>query len=61
MNNIILFIGINNIIMLIPPKKLPNITLFIETFLFNIIDTPRSNKKSKKKLINITRSRYTFI
>lgn len=57
MNNIILFIGINNIRMLIPPKKLPNITLFIEGFLLSMIDTPRSNKKSKKKLINITKSR----
>ena len=53
------FLNKNNIDKL--PTTLPNIILFNLVFLLSILSTPNSNKKSKKKLINNTTSRYIFI
>ena len=45
----------------IVPVRLPNTNLFKDNTLFNILLVPYNSKKSKKKLIIKTKSKYIFI
>lgn len=60
-NNVILFIGKNKNNIDIPPTILPNIILYIFTFLLKISDTDKSNIKSKNIFIKNITSIYTFM
>ena len=44
-----------------PPKKAPIIILIILTFLLNIMETHKSNRKSIPKFKIINKSKYIFI
>lgn len=59
-NNKRLFNDRNKKIIEILPVILPKIILYILVFLFKIIDTDNSNKKSMAKFKKIIKSTYTF-
>lgn len=53
--------GKNRSISEMVPTRLPNNNLFKEIILFNILLVPKRSRKSKKKLIIKTKSKYIFM
>lgn len=60
-NKDIVLRGINKKKILTPPIPLPRINLMHFVLFFKRYFTPKSNRKSKKILIKMTKSKYIFM